>query len=338
MSERNPCLSCSAPATLFICSRCIDELRAELVSLIRGDQAAGRPTPGLLDSLGDVALKRTCLGGASGHRKRGDELPAPFEPDTERGRLTAQGRAEELLAKARNTLTTIVRDACESRGVQFQPPRTVGAAFHGPLLPGWRRLSSGYQPRLTELARWLSDNVHTLACDESAGQWRAEVGDLVRSIVNVIDRPTRRTWLGECPTWNEGTRMVCGVSLWAPEDSVEVTCPRCRQEHNCNRLRLLQFNDLERTKVPWERILQANKSQPPDRQVPERTLRSWRLGSDEQLPRLRVRGYQRPDGSRGIARHSEEDVELYLWPDVRRLRDERPQKGKTGAAARRVAG
>ncbi len=186
-------------------------------------------------------------------------------------------------------------------------------------------------------AQWLYGNVHALACDESAGHWRAEVDTLVRSIVSVIDRPTRRTWLGDCPTWNENTRTVCGVTLWAPEDGVEVTCPRCRQAHNCNRLRLLQFSDLERTKVTWERILKANKSQPPDRQIPERTLRSWRNNTDDQPPRLRVRGYQRPDGSRGIHRRSDEDIELYLWPDVRKLRDERPQKSKTGAAARRAA-
>ena len=311
MSERTACQSCSAPAELFICPRCVDEMRAQLVSLVHGPEVNGRRTAGLLDNLADVVLKQTKMGDGSGHRKRGDEYPDPFEPDTEKGRQTAQGRAATLLSAANNALSTIIRDLCESRGI---------ASPRG-LLP-------------SRMAEWLAAGMHAIACDESAGEWRAEIDKLVRSIERAIDKPTKRVWLGDCPTWNEHTRTTCGVSLWAPEDAPEVRCHRCRASHDPRRLKLLLFNDLERTKVPWEKILLANKSQPEDRRVPERTLQSWRHGKDGNPPRLTIRGYRRPDGRVVINRHSPEDTPLYLWPDVRRLRDEKPQKKPTGAAAR----
>jgi hypothetical protein len=177
---------------------------------------------------------------------------------------------------------------------------------------------------------WLVRHAHTIACDEAAGQWWSEIDTLVRQIERAIDRPVRRVWLGECPTWNERTRQVCGVSLWAPEDAIEVFCRRCRTTHNCNRLQLLLQNDLERTKVPWEKIVLANKSQPLDRQVPERTLQSWRHGKNGDPPRLPIRGYKRPDGRVVINRHSPDDVPLYLWPDVRKVRDAKPQQQLEG--------
>lgn len=336
------CASCAGKSTLFICPRCIEELRAQLHSLAHGPEVNERPTAGLLDALADVALKLTCMGTGTGHRKKGDEMPGPFEPDAERldkdGNpiLTAQGRASRLLDQARNSLTTIVRDICESRGVDVMRAfRVVPGGLIGPLLPEWRRVSD-WRPEVTELAIWLARNVHALACDESAGQWRAEVDMLVRAIERAVDRPIRRIWLGDCPTWHENTRQVCGVSLWAPEDAVETRCHRCRATHDPKRLKLLLFNDLERKKVPWEQILQANKSQPEDRQVPERTLQSWRRsGKDGAAPKLTIRGYLRPNGREVINRHGEDDVPLYLWPDVRRLRDAKPQKVPTGAAARR---
>ena len=347
---QNQCQSCSARATLALCNRCIEELKADLLALARGPKVNGKPTDGLLDALADVELKQTKLGNGGGHRKKGDDLPIPYLPDTGKmvkdkktGEdtdvpiLSPQGKAAMLLDRARNTLSTIVRDLCESRGIDVMRAfRVVPQDFSGPLLPGWRRTPRTWAPTSAEMAAWLAGAVHAIACDEGAGVWRADVDSLVRAIQRAVDRPTRRVWLGDCPTWNEQARTVCGVSLWAPEDAVEVWCYRCRSTHDCNRLKLLQYSDLEREKVPWEKILRANKSQPLDRQIPERTLQSWRRpGKDGQPPRLKIRGYRRPDGRTVINRHSDEDVPLYLWPDVRKLRDEKPQKRPTGAGAHR---
>lgn len=296
------CQVCTAPSHhAFLCNPHIAELRAHLAKLSTGPVVNGRASQGLLDDLADVALKRTRMGEGGGHRKKGDERPDPFEPDTEKSRQTPQGRASTLLTNARNYLGTIVRDMCESRGVEAPELATT-----------------------VSMAAWLARNVQSISLDESAGQWWVDIDSIARQAESIVDRPTRRVWLGECPTWNEGTRKVCGVNLWAPEDAVETRCHRCKATHDPKRLRLLLFSDLERTKVTWEKILQANRSQPADRRVPERTLQSWRTGKDKKPPRLLVRGYR------------EDGVELYLWPDVRRLRDERPQKGVTGAAARKV--
>ena len=332
------CQVCQGRAELFLCAEHVTELRANLTRLAQGpyvrsdsggrlesggDWYIERRTPGLLDDLADVVLKRTRLGGSGGHRKRGDEIAVPFEPHTGRmvkdksGEetsvpvLSPQGRADHLLAAATNALSTIVRDLCESRGGQ---PKTAGG-----------------QP--SDMAAWLTQHVHAIACDESAGQVWAEVDSLVRQIERAIDRPTRRVWLGDCPDWDERTQRVCGVSLWAPEDALQVRCHRCRTTHDPSRLKLMLFNDLERTKVPWEKILRANKSQPEDRQVNERTLQHWRASG-----KLPIRGFRRPDGRLVINRHTEDDIELFLWPDVRKLRDAKPQKKPTGAAARRKVG
>jgi hypothetical protein len=296
------CRVCDSPTQLFLCRRHADDLRDMLTALAHGPTVNGRPTQGLLNNLADVVLGRTRMGGGSGHRKRGDERPALWEPDTEQGRQTPQGRAETLLHAARNTLTTITRDLCEHRGIT--PPDVVS---------------------LTQIAMWLAHNVHAVACDEAAGQWWAEVSALTTGIERAVDRPNRRVWLGACPTWDEQSRTVCGVSLWAPQDAIEITCRQCHQAHNCDRLRLLTQGDLRRAKITWEQVRNANRVQPDGYRVPERTLRHWRVTG-----RLRVRGWLRPDGSHGIAHHTPEDEPLYSWPDVERLRSSARHATRSG--------
>ena len=84
------CDSCTAPATLAICSRCTEELKAQLHALAHGPKVNGHTTAGLLDACEDVVLRRTRLSTGGGHRKKGDEQPAPFAPDEER--LDKDGR------------------------------------------------------------------------------------------------------------------------------------------------------------------------------------------------------------------------------------------------------
>jgi hypothetical protein len=322
------CQSCAGRSTLFLCPQCTGELQAQLYSLAHGLEVNGRSTTGLLDALADVALKRTCMGGGTGHRKRGDELPSPFEGDTDKGHQTPQGRAAMLLDSARNMMTTIMREVCESRGVDVLVAlRVIPRGFIGPLLPGWRRVTLNWRPETSELAKWLARNVHALACDESAGQWRAEVESLTRGIERAIDRPIGRKYLGPCPTWNEQTRKVCKAELWAPADAIDTFCRACRQTHNCNRLQLLLIGDLERSRVTINRILELNRILPEEYRIPERTLRHWRTpGKDGKPPKLRPKGYLRPDGRIVINRHTTEDEPVFLWSDVRRLRVENGRK------------
>ncbi len=323
------CQSCTADATLFICPRCIDEFRATLRKLAHGPDVNSRPTAGLLDALNDVVTRQTCLGGGGGHRKRGDELPDPFEPDAadstaDKEKLTRQGQASRLLREARNTLTTIVRDVLESRGVEIRRAfKVVDRDMAGPLLPGWRRAGNDWRPTLPEIANWLAVHVHSLACDESAGQWKRDADGLVKKIEKVIDYPELPRQIGPCPTFDKkGER--CNQELRARRDQARINCPKCgvnqdvknvtRSYLERNRHRLFRLSQIER-------ILDQI-----DEPVSLRTLQRWHKRGD-----LKPRGYWRPDGNRGTMRRSDADTPGFWLEDARRIREKSARMQEAGS-------
>ena len=299
MSTNSQCASCTAPAALFLCARCQTELRAQLHALAHGPKVNGHSTAGLLDACEDVVLRRTRLSTGGGHRKKGDEQPAPFAPDEERldkdGRVipSRQEKAARLLTSARNTLSTTIRDLCETRGVECPEIPDVG-----------------------DMALWLAGNIHAIACDESAGKVRAEVDSLVRSIKTVVDKPVAIQRLGYCPTEVNGAQ--CRTLLSAREDAIEVYCPKCHTTRSCDRMRAITAAEARRTYITWDQVLEANKEfgalEGRERRINERTLQNWRATGA-----LKPRGYLRPSGRRGNHRRSEEDEPLYSWPDVEEL-------------------
>ena len=311
MSTNSQCASCTATAALFLCARCQTELRAQLHALAHGPKVNGHTTAGLLDACEDVVLRRTRLSTGGGHRKKGDEQPAPFAPDEERldkdGRVipSRQEKAARLLTSARNTLSTTIRDLCETRGVECPEIPDVG-----------------------DMALWLAGNIHAIACDESAGKVRAEVDSLVRSIKTVVDKPIAIQRLGYCPTELDGQQ--CRTLLSAREDAIEVYCPKCRTTRSCDRMRAITAAEARRTYITWEQVLEANKEfgalEGRDRRVNGRTLQNWRATGA-----LKPRGYLRPSGRRGNHRRSDEDESLYSWPDVEELR-----ANPVGTARRKV--
>ena len=311
----NECDFCTAPATLAICNRCAEELKAQLHALAHGPKVNGHTTAGLLDACEDVVLRRTRLSTGGGHRKKGDEQPAPFAPDEERldkdGRVipSRQEKAARLLTSARNTLSTTIRDLCETRGVECPEIPDVG-----------------------DMALWLAGNIHAIACDESAGKVRAEVDSLVRSIKTVVDKPIAIQRLGYCPTELDGQQ--CRTLLSAREDAIEVYCPKCRTTRSCDRMRAITAAEARRTYITWEQVLEANKEfgalEGRDRRVNGRTLQNWRATGA-----LKPRGYLRPSGRRGNHRRSDEDEPLYSWPDVEELRANPVGAARRKARARR---
>lgn len=330
MTDRVECQSCSAPTTLWLCPRCVQELRAQLVSLAHGPEVNGRVTAGLLEDLGDVVLKMTKLGDGGGHRKKGDEMPIPYIPDaTKRVRnketgemvdttvLSLQGNASRLMAQARNTLTTQVRGLCESRGVDVMRAfRVVPADMVGPLMPGWRRVAD-WSPSMPEMADWLALHAHAMACDENAGIWRREIESLVRSIRRVIDKPVRYELLGLCITQVNG-RKTCDTALRAPEDAIEVRCPKCRTVRRCDTVRAQGQSDARRAYITWDQVLETNRLQPDGWRVDERKLRDWRATGV-----IKIHRYQGADGNETIHRHSEDDKPLYRWGDIEQLRSQK---------------
>lgn len=295
------CQSCTAPSTLWICPRCVEEFAATLRSLAHGPQVAGRSTEGLLDALNDVVTRQTCLGGGSGHRKRGDEISAPFEGDTITGGQTSQGKASVLLNEARNALTTIVRDVCETRAVEV--------------------------PRLSieQMAVWLAAHVHSLACDESAGQWKRDIDGLVRKIERAVDRPRAPKFCGQCDKMIE--RKICGLMLYARRDAIEVTCsnPVCKTTHNVEALYNRWVNHVDYQILPRETIIGNQRAANPelhntgimgalDEFVHWQKFNRWiREG---QLKPVR---YQRANGRRGFFRHGADDIPEYRVGDVRQV-------------------
>lgn len=331
------CQNCTAPSpAAFLCRVCTSDLRAMLRRLAEGPyvpaNAQGRTrsggrwyierrSPGLIENLADHAVGKSKLGEPS-KRTKSDEVPLPFN-----------GRASDLLDGVRNTLSTIVRDVCESRGT-ILPPSLTAAARNG-------RNNIGV---LTEMPRWLSGQISAISGDESAGQHFADVDRLVKAIERAIDRRTTRKWLGECPTWDEDTRRACGMDLYACDDAIEVYCRKCRCAHKCARLKLLQQNDLDCKNITWDQVLKANRMQPEGFRIDERKLRHWRANS-----KLKIHRFLRPcsclhphakhhrkgcalceceryDGREVINRHSDTDEPLYRWPDVRKLRTEVPKR------------
>lgn len=323
--RRNPCSSCGAPATLFLCARCVVDLKIQLKSLACGPKNNGHTTNGLLDALCDVELRQTKLGNGSGHRQKGDEQPSPFMPDLDKmkdGRPvpSPQGRAATLIIQARNTLTTIARDICESRGIDVMRAfQVVPDGFTGPLMPGWTRARGQWDPSSREVAIWLSGAVHAIACDESAGQWRAEVDTLVRQIQRAVDRPVKIELLGFCITQvGHGT---CDTALRAPEDAIEVRCRKCRTTRRCDTVRAQGQSDARRALIPWEKVLETNKTQPEGWRIPDRKLRDWRATG------VLKPHYLRPDGTHGLYRRSDADVRVYKWADVEQLRTHGVRRG-----------
>lgn len=319
------CQSCAAPSpNAFLCKRCTADLRQLLADL-----------PWWLERLAEAAVGQVRFGsdGRSSVRQ-GDELSKYIDPRPEKndqGMLTGRTEGQRRLdrdvtdpklirrllaaggvnadASARfdaiqNTLSTWVRDAFESRGLDLPPSVRAG-----------RRTGV---IGCVRMAVWLRNNLGALTASEDAGRFLAEMRNATSDIERAVNRPIPWKWLGPCPTWMESRRATCGHELKARADAIEVVCRGCRATHNCNRLQLLLVNDLERSKVTIKRILELNRVLPEEYRIPERTLRRWR--TDE---KLRPKGYVRAsDGRQVITRHSDDDEPLYLWSDVRKLRVE----------------
>lgn len=329
------CQRCGGKAVTFLCRKCevlIAQMLAEL--------------PWWLDRLTETACGQTRMSDNGGRRsapRKGisgetpiaaciEPFPNSQETDLDRARrqrakaalahaLAAGGvnaRASELLAEIADSLQYWVKELCDARGAAYvRPGRTK-----------WTALGSEY-------AIWLRINVAAISGSEYASDITGDIEGHLDDIVAAVNRPMPVRDLGRCPTWVENgpTDLAgdyCGRPLRAPVDAVEIHCRSCKATHNVNRLLLEMMNEAERTTLTFAKLCQVNRMQADGFQIPLRTLQKWRKDGT-----LRPRGWLRPDGHRGIAKHGDADQPLYLWSDVRTLRVKRPQKALTGAAAHR---
>jgi hypothetical protein len=242
------------------------------------------------------------------------------------GRVNA--RASELLAEQADALQFWCRELCEARGLPYIPLRFRGRQFIGPLQTHEVRRA---KPTTlgADHAIWLSEHFGAIRASEHIGDILADIERQQDEIETAVNRPIRWRFVGECPTYSDEKRTICGVELRAPEDHIEVTCPKCRTMYNINRLQVAFRAEFERRPQPWREVLSFNADSPPEFQIALSTLKRWR--KDGELP---VRGWLRPDGNRGIARHGDDDVPLYLWSDVQQLVIGRNRRSKMTAAER----
>lgn len=317
------CQNCQGKAQVFLCARCQGELRQMLADL-----------PWWIDRLAEAAVGHAKLGdGGRAHTPEGIARYADERIDEDTGervgddnlrrdiaagrlnrdRVLAAGRvnarASRLLDRVQNSLTTIVRDVCESRGVDLPPsvataPKTGVAACH-------------------RIARWLSSNLGAISAGEDAGQTFREIqglmGDGKRDgeIAKLINRPVQPRFCGPCPTYVDHNRH-CGKLLYAKREAIEVYCPVCRATHNVDRITqhlTARINVLRFTSS--EVLVIMNTLGTP---IPERSWLRWRKDG-----RVKIRGFKRPDnhdGTRGairINRHSDDDEPTYRLEEVRKV-------------------
>ncbi|MFC5834639.1 hypothetical protein [Nonomuraea insulae] len=93
------------------------------------------------------------------------------------------------------------------------------------VLVGWVRLVADERgvglpaDDLISISRWLLAHVEWLRHHPAGGEAVTEVGDAVRAVRMVIDRPPDRLYAGPCD--------ACGMPLYARPGDVEVACRHC---------------------------------------------------------------------------------------------------------------
>ena len=325
------CQRCAAKSpNAFLCQRCertIAQVLADLPWWLNRLVETATGQTRMADTGGRRSARRKDLDGETPLAECIEKFPDDTETDLAKARAArakaalahalAAGRvnakASELLGAIDDSLRYWVKELCDARGVAYARSPLARATAPG-----------------SEYATWLRVHITAVSASEFAGDIAMDIETHHDDIVEAVNRPRHVLFLGLCPTWDDDRHSTCGRRLRAPQDAIEVHCRRCNHTHNVNRLLMGQLSDAEREPLPFDELVRINNCLPEGYGIPPRTLRFWR-----QTETLKPRGWLRADGHRGITRHHPDDVPLYSWADVRKLRDSRPQKTATGASAHR---
>ncbi|WP_156671367.1 hypothetical protein [Mycobacterium sp. E1214] len=297
---RVQCQKCHARSHANLCGRCTNDLRDMLVSLAHGPVTAnGQHAAGWLEHLAEAALGLTRLGEIA-RRNRNEVSAMRLDP-----------RCSELLDYVRSVLTEWTKDICKTHKLDIPSVQTTSG-----------------------IALWLAEHVTALAADEGAGVAFREIAEIIKDIEKLVDRPAGRRFCGPCPSvlddhdtmHTHGRR--CGTALLASRDATEVTCPTCKATHGIDALMAQLRADLDSWAFTWSEMMNLVLPMFGER-IPTRTFRSWIATG-----KLQATGYRRSDGTFVFVRLASTDKPAYRLGDVRRLREAKPQKSKTGAAAR----
>lgn len=189
------CQQCKRPTQNYLCDDCTDQLHDML------DQI-----PWLLQELDTRIQKLDRINiGTIGRSRRPDELTViDFD-------------AVELARDIRKTLLKWVTNIAQHHA--------------GRGIPALATVST------PDLARWLAANTAAIARLSLAGALYAAIDHIVGTnqqggqLVDAINRQDR-TYYGPCTTIigrdHRGQPRQCGHDLHAPRESIEITCPRCK--------------------------------------------------------------------------------------------------------------
>lgn len=311
------CQSCGGRAQLVLCGRCEAKIREIL-----------REMPWWLDRLTETAVGHARLGTpvrrarAAPKHFRGDDSPiAEFPQDDDqtttsdvealrqrhiavRRQALAMGgvhpSASELLDTITNMLSTWIRDICETRSVE--PPALRHAKPMG---------------------AWLAARTNTIAAADGADEFLDELTERFRAVRRVVNRPTPLVPYGPCPAKSGDKR--CATPLLARVGASEVTCARCKTQHDTSDIIDQYLSGRDDQHFTRKEILIVMSIL--GESISARRFQRWCTpkklpDGTTQPPQLRPRGYRRPDGRRGIARHSDEDEPVYMLGDVRKLMEQ----------------
>ncbi|WP_313673258.1 hypothetical protein [Mycolicibacterium sp.] len=263
------CRHCRRDTDLFLCTLCAKELGALLSDL-----------PWLLRQL-DITVTRQDKLGTAQVGKSSDN-PSPINVG-----------AMELARNLHGQLGTLVRDLCESRGMQV-PARK------------WTTVN---------LAGWLEINLQAITCSEGAGEVYDEIRSATDAILAAINR-TSRMWCGPCTTVvahdQTGADIECGIDLYADRENLaeQIQCPKCRMfcEPRLQLLNTIKRGDL----LPEAKLLEIMDSL--GEKVSRNRFYDWiKAGS------IRPRGYVH-HGRIVAERIRREDLRVFSLSQARQLR------------------
>jgi hypothetical protein len=272
------CRHCTRPAQLFLCNRCITELRDMLNGLPRfigylTDAARGQTR------LGEPGRRtpryRTPLDGASSLLSHLEPFP---NEDTTNLNIARQERSQAALRHALGAARINLRasdllDYVESVLVEWA--RDISQTTHTQI----------HAANTAGLAAWLARHTTDIATDPAAAVCYREIKQIVFDIEHVINRPQPLTYCGPCPTtYQDGT--TCDVGLFVKRDTPQVKCWKCKTTHYVDELidRALQATEGLLYTAAEVRETMAEIGRP----IPPRTWHRWRV--EERLPTRGWRG------------------------------------------------
>jgi hypothetical protein len=217
----NRCRACHAKAELNLCTDCTKSVESMIQEL-----------PWLLAQLETTITRQDKL--TTTNIGKSSETPLPLN-------ITASDIAHETHTEIQKIVQRV-----ENSLDRYWPMCTTPADFIGPLPPAWRRLPTNYTPTTLEYVDWLMRRTNTIARHRRAGSIYHALANLVGDgprggrLVDAINR-TDRAYYGPCLTTigrhRDGTPRQCGRILYAPRETIEITCQDCGVTVNAKKQR-----------------------------------------------------------------------------------------------------